>query len=76
MKVEHYGKLPEKQAETPAPPWWLGKRAECPKCHTLVTLTLGDAPANLDAFQLKCPNVGCGGYIQVRPLFDRSGRIW
>jgi len=76
MRVLKYGKIPEKVTETPTPPWWLGKVAECPKCHTLVTLTAQDAPAGLDAFTLHCPNAGCGGFINVRPVYDRTGRIF
>ena len=75
MKVEHYGKLPPKDVETPSPPWYCGKRAECPKCGTVVTLGAADGPPGASSFNLFCPLPGCGAYIPVRPVFDRSGLI-
>jgi hypothetical protein len=76
MKIEKLGTIPKKSEEQPAPPWWLGKRAECQRCGTTITLTINDAPPHLDAFNLQCPAPGCGGFILIRPMYDRSGKIY
>ena len=75
MKVEQKGSVPKAQPVTAAPPWWLGKRAECPRCHAVITLEMGDAPSHYVNFAVRCPTHGCGAYIAVRPMFDRSGQI-
>jgi hypothetical protein len=75
MKIILPGTLPKPEAKVPTPPWWLGKRAECPKCRTTFTLEANDAPWRYVNFALRCPTRGCGAYIQIRPVFDRAGRI-
>jgi hypothetical protein len=76
MKLVRPGKVTVKPEEQPAPSWWVGKRAECSKCSAVVMLTTGDAPAGLDSFSLRCPTPGCGNYIPIRPLYDRTGRLF
>ena len=77
MRIEYVGKAPPPPAPgKPAPPWWLGRRAECQKCHTIFTLTENDAPLQLNSFQIRCPMPGCGNYISIRPVYDRSGKIY
>ena len=75
MKIEKAGALPKLEKKVAAPPWWLGKKAECPRCFTVLTLELGDAPAHYVNFALRCPTRGCGAYIQIRPVYDRTGKI-
>ena len=75
MRIEKVGKLPVTVNETPAPPWWLGRRIECKRCFTMVSLTAKDAPFEWDSFTLPCPLPGCGGTLDIRPVYDRSGMI-
>lgn len=75
MKIEKSGTIPKVQKVEATPPWWIGKKVECPRCSTVLTLELGDAPAHYINFALRCPTKGCGAYIQVRPLYDRGGMI-
>jgi len=75
MKIEKVGAVPKVEKVQAAPPWWLGKRVECPRCFIVLTLEMGDAPAHYVNFALRCPTKGCGAYIAVRPVYDRSGAI-
>lgn len=76
MRIEKVGKLASPVPnDGQTPPWWLGRRVQCPNCGTIVSLTLKDAPPQYDSFTLSCPLPGCGGNMNVRPLFDRSGLI-
>jgi len=75
MKTEKQGTVPKAKEVPAAPTWWLGKKVECPRCAGLFTLELGDAPSRYSNFALRCPTKGCGAYIAVRPVFDRSGKI-
>jgi hypothetical protein len=75
MNIEQAGTVPKQEIKVATPPWWLGKKAECPKCHALFTLEANDAPWRYTNFALRCPTRGCGAYIQIRPVFDRTGRI-
>lgn len=75
MKIERRGTLPKQEKQEMTPQWWVGKKAECPQCHVVVTLELGDAPNHFTSFAMRCPTAGCGAYIPIRPVFDRSGKI-